>query len=53
MLEAAAKIIDKERLFLSRQCGFASCDGGNELTKDEQWVKIEQGQGIAPRCWGV
>jgi methionine synthase II (cobalamin-independent) len=53
MLEAAAKIIDKERLFLSHQCGFASCDGGNELTEDEQWAKIEQGQGIALRYWGV
>ena len=38
--------------FLSHQCGFASCDGGNELTEAEQWTKIDQGQGIAKRYWG-
>ncbi|MDR0586209.1 MAG: cobalamin-independent methionine synthase II family protein [Treponema sp.] len=53
MLDEACKIIDKDRLFLSHQCGFASCDGGNELTEDEQWAKIDQGQKIALRYWGV
>jgi methionine synthase II (cobalamin-independent) len=43
MLDEACKIIDKNRLFLSHQCGFASCDGGNELTENEQWAKIDQG----------
>jgi hypothetical protein len=33
--------------FLSHQCGFASCDGGNELSDGEQWAKIDQGQKIA------
>jgi methionine synthase II (cobalamin-independent) len=53
MLDEAAKIIPKERLFLSHQCGFASCDGGNELNEDEQWAKIEQGQKIALEYWGI
>jgi methionine synthase II (cobalamin-independent) len=53
MLDEACKIIGKDRLFLSHQCGFASCDGGNELTEDEQWAKIDQGQKIALRYWGV
>lgn len=53
LLDEASKIIPKDRLFLSHQCGFASCDGGNELTEDEQWVKIDQGQQIALAYWGV
>lgn len=52
LLEEASKIIPKERLLLSHQCGFASCDGGNELTEDEQWAKIDQGQRIALQYWG-
>ncbi|MDQ0091388.1 methionine synthase II (cobalamin-independent) [Paenibacillus anaericanus] len=52
MLDEASKIIDKDRLLLSHQCGFASCDGGNELTEDEQWAKIKQGQRIAQQYWG-
>jgi len=51
MLDEASKIIDKSRLFLSHQCGFASCDGGNELSEQEQWEKIKQGQRIALRFW--
>ena len=51
-LEDAAKIIDKNRLFLSHQCGFASCDNGNELTEEQQWAKIKQGQKIALQYWG-
>ena len=52
MLDEASEIIPKERLLLSHQCGFASCDGGNELTEDEQWAKIDQGQRIALEYWG-
>lgn len=51
MLDEASKIIDKDRLLLSHQCGFASCDGGNELTEAEQWAKIKQGQRIAEQYW--
>ena len=51
LLEEAEKIIDKDRLYLSHQCGFASCDNGNELTEDEQWEKIAQGQKIAEKFW--
>jgi methionine synthase II (cobalamin-independent) len=52
MLDEACRIIPKERLYLSHQCGFASCDGGNELAEDEQWAKIDQGQKIALKYWG-
>mgnify|MGYP000864374560 CR=1 FL=1 len=53
LLDEASKIIPKERLLLSHQCGFASCDGGNELTEAEQWAKIDQGQRIAIKYWGI
>lgn len=46
-----AACIDKDRLLLSHQCGFASCDGGNELSEAEQWAKINQGQQIAKQYW--
>lgn len=52
LLDEASKIIDKDRLLLSHQCGFASCDGGNELSEAEQWAKIGQGQKIAKQYWG-
>lgn len=52
LLEKASEIIDKDRLYLSHQCGFASCDEGNELTIDEQWAKIDQAQRIAEVFWG-
>lgn len=51
-LEKAASILPKERLYLSHQCGFASCDSGNELSIDQQWAKIKQGQAIAKQFWG-
>lgn len=53
LLDEASKIIGKNRLLLSHQCGFASCDGGNELTEEQQWAKIDQGQRIARQYWGV
>ena len=49
LLEEASKIIPKERLFLSHQCGFASCDSGNELAIPQQWAKIKQCQEIAEK----
>lgn len=52
LLNEASGIIPKDRLLLSHQCGFASCDGGNELTEAEQWAKIDQGQHIALQYWG-
>ncbi len=51
LLEEASQIIPKDRLFLSHQCGFASCDLGNELAIPQQWAKIKQGQDIAARFW--
>ena len=52
LLDKASTILPKERLYLSHQCGFASCDCGNELTQEQQWQKINQGQKIAQAYWG-
>lgn len=51
-LEKATQYVSKDNLYLSHQCGFASCDGGNELSQEQQWDKIKQGQAIAYRFWG-
>ncbi|QLL70576.1 cobalamin-independent methionine synthase II family protein [Lactobacillus sp. 3B(2020)] len=51
LLNRAATILDKNRLYLSHQCGFASCDEGNELTIDQQWAKIDQGERLAEEFW--
>lgn len=51
LLEEASQILPKDRLYLSHQCGFASCDSGNELAIPQQWDKIKQGQAIAQKFW--
>lgn len=48
----AARYVDLERLYLSPQCGFASCEIGNKLTEEEQWTKIDLVQRIAQKVWG-
>ena len=52
LLEQASTILPKDRLLLSHQCGFASCDSGNELAIPQQWAKIKQGQEISKKFWG-
>lgn len=47
----AAKYIPLDRLYLSPQCGFASCEIGNKLTEDEQWAKIALVREIAEEVW--
>ena len=39
-IHEAAKYMPLERLCLSPQCGFASCEVGNKLTEEEQWAKL-------------
>ena len=40
-IEEAARVLPLDQLGLSTQCGFASVAGGNVLTEDEQWAKLE------------
>ena len=51
-IHEAAKYVPLDRLYLSPQCGFASCEIGNKLTEEEQWAKIDLVQKIAKKVWG-
>ena len=51
-INEAAHYIPLENLYLSPQCGFASCEIGNKLTEEEQWAKIALIQRVAKRVWG-
>ena len=51
-IEEAAKYVDKDRLCLSPQCGFASTEEGNNLTEQEQWAKLELVKEITEEVWG-
>ena len=48
----AAKYIPLERLYLSPQCGFASCEIGKKLTEEEQWAKLRLVKEVAEEVWG-
>ena len=50
-IHEAAKYIPLERLCLSPQCGFASCEIGNKLTEEEQWAKLKLVKEIAEKVW--
>ena len=41
-----------DRLCLSPQCGFASCEIGNKLTGLQQWNKLKLVKEIAKTVWG-
>ena len=51
-IQEAAKYIPLDRLYLSPQCGFASCEIGNKLTEEEQWAKLKLVKEIAEEVWG-
>ena len=51
-IEDAGRFIDIDRVAISPQCGFASGIGGNVLTEDEQWRKLDTMLDVAERVWG-
>ena len=51
-IHEAEKYIPLDRLYLSPQCGFASCEIGNKLTEEEQWAKLKLVKEIAEEVWG-
>lgn len=51
-IREAAEIVPLERLYLSPQCGFASCEIGNKLTEEEQWAKLALVKEITEEVWG-
>ena len=50
-IREAAQYVPLERLYLSPQCGFASCEIGNKLTEEEQWAKLRLVKEIAQEVW--
>ena len=51
-IKEASKYVPLENLYLSPQCGFASCEIGNKLTEEEQWAKLKLVKEIAEEVWG-
>ena len=51
-IKEASKYVPLERLCLSPQCGFASCEIGNKLTEEEQWAKLRLVKEVAEEVWG-
>lgn len=50
-IQEATKYIPLNRLCLSPQCGFASCEIGNNLTEEEEFAKIKLIKEIAQEVW--
>lgn len=50
-IQEAAQYIPADRLCLSPQCGFASTEGGNVLTEQQQWKKLAFIKEIAEEVW--
>lgn len=50
-IHEAAKYIPLDRLCLSPQCGFASCEIGNKLSEEQQWAKLALVKEIAEEVW--
>ncbi|MDO4280397.1 MAG: 5-methyltetrahydropteroyltriglutamate--homocysteine S-methyltransferase [Peptococcaceae bacterium] len=51
-IKEAEAYIPKDRLYLSPQCGFASCEIGNKLTVDDEKAKLALVKEIAEDVWG-
>ncbi len=51
-IREAAQYVPLENLYLSPQCGFASCEIGNKLTEEEQWAKVALVKRVARKVWG-
>jgi 5-methyltetrahydropteroyltriglutamate--homocysteine methyltransferase len=51
-IDQAARRVDRERLAISPQCGFATSVVGNAITPDAQRGKLELLARVAARVWG-
>lgn len=51
-IHEAEKYVPLDHLYLSPQCGFASCEIGNKLTEEQQWAKLKLVKEIAEEVWG-
>ena len=51
-IDEAAKYVALDQLALSPQCGFASTELGNALTRDQQNAKLALVVELATEIWG-
>ncbi|MEN2742377.1 5-methyltetrahydropteroyltriglutamate--homocysteine S-methyltransferase [Microbacterium sp. X-17] len=51
-IDQAAEFAPLDQLALSPQCGFASTEEGNLLSREEQWAKVREVVDIAADVWG-
>lgn len=51
-IKEASQYVPLDRLYLSPQCGFASCEIGNKLSEHDQWKKIALVREVAEEVWG-
>lgn len=51
-IDEAAKLVSLDQLCLSPQCGFASAEEGNNLSEQDQWIKLERIVEVAQEVWG-
>ena len=52
-IDEAAKFIDRERLAISPQCGFASTVAGNPVTESDERAKLRRCVEAAEGVWGT
>ena len=50
-IKEASQYVPLENLYLSPQCGFASCEIGNKLTEEEEWAKLARVKEISEKVW--
>jgi 5-methyltetrahydropteroyltriglutamate--homocysteine methyltransferase len=51
-IEEASHYVPLEQCALSHQCGFSSTAHGNDLTEDDQWLKLARCVEVATEVWG-
>ncbi|UCE31341.1 MAG: hypothetical protein JSW68_15170 [Burkholderiales bacterium] len=51
-IDEAARYVPIDQLALGPQCGFASGIGGNFLSEQQQWAKLELMLETGRRVWG-
>lgn len=50
-IKEASNYVNIKNLYLSPQCGCASCEIGNKLSEDEEWAKLKLVKEIAREVW--
>jgi 5-methyltetrahydropteroyltriglutamate--homocysteine methyltransferase len=52
-IDEAGQYLDLDQAALSHQCGFSSTAHGNEISEEDQWLKLARTVEIAHDVWGA